>query len=142
MAETAVAVAAAIAAVADAVAIDPVEVVLAGHSQGGAAALATCLDPASGPPPRAVAALASYLPHRDDGIDPTRVAGLPALFAHGLDDRVMDPIRGRGAARAFERWGALVEWEDVAGGHRLGPALLEPLARLLSRLVVDDAGSR
>ena len=141
VAETAVAVAAAIAVVAETAAIDPAEVVLAGHSQGGAAALATCLDPAAGRRPRAVAALASYLPHRDDGIDPTRAVGLPALFVHGLDDRVMDPIRGRGAARAFERWGAQVEWEDVAGGHRLGPALLTPLARLLSRLAVDDAGS-
>ena len=62
VAETAVAVAAAIAVVAETAAIDPAEVVLAGHSQGGAAALATCLDPAAGRRPRAVAALRSTCP--------------------------------------------------------------------------------
>ncbi|MCU0311489.1 MAG: hypothetical protein MUE36_11175 [Acidimicrobiales bacterium] len=129
---------AAVAVVAEAAGIEKGEVVLGGHSQGGAAALATSLDPALGAPPRAVVALAAYLPHRDGGLDGERMAGRPALFAHGLDDAVMDPIRGRGAARALERWGARVEWEDVPGGHRLGPDLLDPLARWLDGLADAD----
>lgn len=121
--------------------IDRSAVVIGGHSQGGAAALATSLDPAFGSPPAAIAALAAYLPHREGGLDGSRVDGRSVLMVHGVDDGAVEPIRGRGAARALERWGARVDWHDVAGGHRLGAPLLEPLARWLSAMVEASGSS-
>jgi phospholipase/carboxylesterase len=116
------------------------DVVLAGYSQGGAAALATLLDPTSGPPPAAVGVLAGYLAHRDDDrLDLARAAGRPVLFAHGRDDDMVDPLRGRGAAKALHRGGARVTWAEVAGSHRLGPGLLAPLAAWLADLAAGRA---
>ncbi len=134
VARAAAAIDAALDQVAGAAGIDRSAVVLGGHSQGGAAALATSLDPALGSPPAAIAALAAYLPHREGGLDGSRVEGRSVLLVHGTDDRAVEPIRGRGAARALERWGARVDWHDVLGGHRLGAHLLEPLARWLARM--------
>lgn len=115
------------------------DIVLVGYSQGGAAALATALDPTIGPAPRAVGLLAGYLAHRDDEhLDLSRVAGRPALFAHGIDDDMVDPIRGRGAAKALHRAGAVVSWREVASSHRLGPSLLAPLREWLAALVSGD----
>nr|WP_283251139.1 hypothetical protein [Rhabdothermincola salaria] len=111
------------------------EVVLVGYSQGGATALATALDPRLGPPPAAVALLAGYLVHRDDDeLDLSRAHGRPVLVAHGRDDDMVDPLRGRAAAKALHRRGAVTSWQEVAGSHRLGPALLAPLAAWLDAL--------
>ena len=75
------------------------ELVIAGFSQGGALALAHLVDPTSTVTPRAVAALASYLPSRDQQlIDLSRASQRPILFAHGEDDELVEPIRGRSAS--------------------------------------------
>lgn len=132
-------VAVALDAVAEAAAVPRDEVVLAGYSQGGALALATLLDPTSGPAPRAVGVLAGYLAHRDsDVMDLGRAEGRPVLVAHGTDDRTVEPLRGRGAAKALHRGGALVSWADVAGTHRMGPDLLGALRRWLAALAADE----
>jgi predicted esterase len=111
------------------------EVVLVGYSQGGALALATALDPSSGPPPPAAAMLAGYLVNRDDGdLAFERVAGRPVLVGHGADDHVVETMRGRSAAKVLHRKGALVTWSEVVGGHRFGPDLLGPLRTWLAAL--------
>jgi predicted esterase len=106
----------------------PVDAVaIAGFSQGGATVLATTLDPTVTVRPGAVAVLAGDLPHRDDALDTTLLAGRPVLFAHGTDDEMMDVVRGRSAARTLHRGGASVTWTEVESPHRLGPALLDPM---------------
>ncbi|HEY6533294.1 MAG TPA: hypothetical protein VIY72_13375 [Acidimicrobiales bacterium] len=103
------------------------DLVVVGFSQGGATSLATLLDPAVGIRPRALGVLAGYLPHREDDLDPSLAAGMPVLFVHGSDDEMMDIVRGRSAARALDRAGAVVTWTEVESRHRLGPPLVDPL---------------
>ena len=110
--------------------LDESRLVLGGFSQGGALALATALDPTVSFTPAGVAALAPYLMHRDP-LDPTRVAGRPALIVHGRHDEQVEQTRGRAAAKYLERSGAEVTWHDVEGGHHLGPVLLAPLGEWL-----------
>lgn len=107
--------------------------VVAGFSQGGALALAHLLDPSSTISPRAVAALSSYLPSRDEHlIDITRASDHPVLLAHGEDDELVEPIRGRSAAKALHRAGALVTWSEVSGGHRFETPIVDEFARWLA----------
>ena len=109
--------------------------VVAGFSQGGALALAHRVDPTAMVSPSAVAALASYLPSRDDQlIDLSRSNGRPLLFAHGEDDELVEPLRGRSASKAFHRAGALVTWSEVSGGHRFDTPLTAELAAWLDAL--------
>jgi predicted esterase len=113
--------------------------VIAGFSQGGALALAHLVDPTSTVTPRAVAALASYLPSRDeDLIDLSRASQRPILFAHGKNDELIEPIRGRSASKAFHRADALVSWVEVDGGHRFDTPLIDELAAWLSALSLGD----
>lgn len=105
------------------------ELVVVGFSQGGAIALAHLVDPTSLVTPRATAALAAYLPSRDDHlIDLSRAAGRPVLFAHGEEDELIEPIRGRSASKALHRADALVTWKEVSGGHRFDTPLTSELA--------------
>jgi len=109
--------------------------VLAGFSQGGALALATLLDPATTRPPEAVGVLAGYLPTRPDGtIDLQQAVGRPVLFAHGDDDALVEPLRGRSAAKALQRAGATVSWHATEGGHRFDGPLLDAFGTWLSAL--------
>jgi predicted esterase len=115
------------------------QIVLVGYSQGGAAALATLLDPTTGDPPLAVGVLAGYLAHRDaDHLDLTRAAHRPVLVAHGTDDTMVETLRGRSAARVLHRHDASVTWSEAPGGHRLGRHLLAPLADWLATLADGD----
>lgn len=117
--------------------------VLAGFSQGGALALATFLDPDGGMPPRAVAVVSGYLPARDDAaIDPARATGRPVLFAHGEDDEIIEPLRGRSAAKALQREGAAISWITTSGGHRFGGDLLRPVREWLAALARDETPTR
>jgi len=109
--------------------------VVAGFSQGGALALAHLVDPTSTITPSAAAALAAYLPSRDDAlIDLSRASQRPVLFAHGEDDELVEPIRGRSAAKAFHRADALTTWSEVRGGHRFDTPLTDQLATWLTAL--------
>jgi len=109
--------------------------VLAGFSQGGALALATLLDPATSTPPAAVGVLAGYLPSRPEGaIELDRAWGLPLLLAHGDDDALVEPLRGRSAAKALQRAGASVSWIPTEGGHRFDGPLLDALGAWLAAL--------
>lgn len=117
-------------------------VVLAGFSQGGALALATALDPDGGPPPDAIAVLSGYLPARvDASIDVSRAAGLPFLVAHGEDDETVEPLRGRAAAKALQRSGAVLTWASTPGGHRFAGDLLVPLQQWLGALARGETPS-
>lgn len=110
-------------------------VVVAGFSQGGALALATLLDPEGGPTPDGVAVISGYLPVRADAtIDLDRAVGLPVLFAHGDDDELVEPLRGRAAAKALQRAGAAVSWVATPGGHRFDGELLAPVRNWLDAL--------
>jgi phospholipase/carboxylesterase len=113
--------------------LDPDRLVLGGFSQGGSLALSVAFDRTTAVRPRAVAAIAPYLLHRDE-IDPERMAGRPALIVHGRHDAQVEQTRGRAAAKFLERSGATVTWVDVEGGHHLGPVLLEPLGTWLADL--------
>ena len=111
------------------------QVVLVGHSQGGAVALATTLDPSAGPSVRAVGVLAGFLANRpDDALDLDRVRHTPLLFVHSPDDPTIDLLRGRSAAKALGRAGADVTFVEVTGEHRLGPELAAPLGGWLAQL--------
>jgi predicted esterase len=117
--------------------------VVAGFSQGGALALAHLVDPTSNVSPSAVAALASYLPSRDEElIDLSRASGRPILFAHGEDDELVEPIRGRSASKAFHRAGANVTWSEVSGGHRFDTPLIAELATWLDALACGEQPQR
>ncbi len=122
----------------DELGLTPEALVTVGFSQGGALALATLLDPSVAAPPSAVGVLAGYLPHRTTGLELGRSGGLPVLLAHGRDDETIDPIRGRAAAKALGRSGALVTWVDVDGGHRLRAPLVEPLVDWLAALAAGE----
>jgi predicted esterase len=115
--------------------------VIAGFSQGGALALASLLVPSFHPTPNAVAVLAGYLPDHDD-IDLASAMGRPVLVAHGRDDATVDTIRGRSAAKALDRSGAIVSWSEVDGGHRFGPDLLSPFRLWLDELVRGELPGR
>jgi predicted esterase len=135
LAESVAAVAAALGTVAAESGLDRSDVVLAGHSQGGALCLATALDPGTGTPPRAVGVLGGYLPDRDDGqLALDRLAGTPVLVAHSPDDETIDYLRGRSASKALGRAGADVRFVEVGGEHRLGPDLARPLGAFLAEL--------
>jgi len=135
LADAVAAVAAALDTVATEATLPRDDVVLAGHSQGGALCLAAALDPGTGAVPRAVACLGGYLPDRDDGqLDLERLAGTPVLVAHSPDDETIDYLRGRSAAKALGRAGADVRFVEVAGQHRLGPDLVTPLGAFLAEL--------
>ncbi|CAM8643023.1 COG0400 Predicted esterase [Acidimicrobiia bacterium] len=108
--------------------------VIAGFSQGGALALASLLVPSFQPMPNAVAVLAGYLADHDD-INLATAIDRPVLIAHGRDDETVDTIRGRSAAKALDRSGAIVSWSEVDGGHRFGPDLLAPFRLWLDELV-------
>ena len=115
--------------------------VIAGFSQGGALALASLLVPSFHPTPNAVAVLAGYLPDHDD-IDLASAMGRPVLVAHGRDDATVDTIRGRSAAKALDRSGAIVSWSEVDGDHRFGPDLLSPFRLWLDELVRAELPGR
>jgi phospholipase/carboxylesterase len=100
---------------------------VAGFSQGGALALAATLDPGAVVRPASVAALAAYLPHRERDQEPALAEGRHVLIAHWADDEVVDALLGRSAAKALERAGALVTWNEVDGGHHLAPHLVDVL---------------
>ena len=118
-------------------------IVLAGFSQGGALALATFLDPEGGPAPRAVAVVSGYLAaRRDVSIELSRAADRPVLFAHGEDDEVVETLRGRAAAKAMQRAGALVTWAPTSGGHRFGGELLDPVREWLEALARGETPQR
>ncbi|MEX1217645.1 MAG: hypothetical protein WEA11_03890 [Acidimicrobiales bacterium] len=118
------------------------ELVVAGFSQGGALALAHLVDPNTSIAPGAVAALAAYLPSRDDHLLVLeRAAHRPLLFAHGEDDELVEPLRGRSAAKAFTRSGAIVTWATVAGGHRFDQPLTDQLALWLNTIAQGDRPS-
>ncbi|MEI7622064.1 MAG: hypothetical protein WCJ88_00760 [Actinomycetes bacterium] len=111
------------------------DLVVAGFSQGGALALAHLIDPTSVVRPSAVGVLAGYLPSRDDHlIDLSRSATRPVLFAHGEDDELVEPIRGRSASKAVHRAGGIVTWAEVSGGHQFGQPLTTVLAAWLEGL--------
>lgn len=116
------------------------EFVLCGFSQGGALALATLLDP-SVTAPAAVAALAAYLPHRDE-MDLARAAGRPVLLAHGTDDATVEILRGRAAAKALHRADAVVSWSEVDAVHRFDGELLDALREWLGGLADDTIPHR
>jgi phospholipase/carboxylesterase len=109
--------------------------VIVGFSQGGALALAHLVDPTSTMTPSAVATLAAYLPSRDEElIDLSRASQRPILFAHGEDDELIEPIRGRSASKAFHRANAVVSWVEVSGGHRFDTPLTDELSAWLDAL--------
>lgn len=99
------------------------DITLIGFSQGGALALAVATGADGGPRPGAVACLGGYLLARDE-LELGRVAGLPTLVAHGTDDEMIEPLRGRAAAKALARGSAVVQWSEVDGGHVLDGPLL------------------
>jgi predicted esterase len=85
--------------------------------------------------PSAVATLAAYLPSRDEElIDLSRASQRPILFAHGEDDELIEPIRGRSASKAFHRANAVVSWVEVRGGHRFDTPLTDELSAWLDAL--------
>lgn len=117
-------------------------IVLVGFSQGGALSLATVLDPTTDLRPRAVGIVAGYLATRaEPAIDLSLAAGLPVLFAHGEDDELVEPLRGRSAAKALQRAGAIVSWHATSGGHRFSGELLVPLRDWLAALARGDSPS-
>lgn len=117
----------------------PDDLVIAGFSQGGAIALAHFVDPTAAVQPSAVATLSGYLPTRDDTlIDLTRATHRPVLFVHGEDDDLVEPVRGRSAARAIHRSGGLVSWHEVSGGHRFDLPITSKLALWLDALARGD----
>jgi predicted esterase len=117
------------------------ELVVVGFSQGGATTLATFLDPTVALSPAALGVLSGYLPVRDEELEVSRASGLPILFAHGTDDDMIDVLRGRSAANALARAGAVVTWTEVGGGHRLGPDLLDPLRGWLDAVADGSVAS-
>jgi phospholipase/carboxylesterase len=121
--------------------IGPDRLVIAGFSQGGALALASLLVPSFQPRPNAVAVLAGYLADHDH-IDLASAMSRPVLVAHGRDDATVDTIRGRSAAKALDRSGAIVSWHEVDGGHRFGPDLLAPFRLWLDELVRGELPDR
>ena len=113
--------------------------VVAGFSQGGAIALAHLVDPTATVQPSAVATLSGYLPSRDETLlDLSRASSRPVLFAHGEDDQLVEPIRGRSASKAVYRAGGLVSWYEVSGGHRFDEPLTSVLATWLEALARGD----
>lgn len=116
--------------------------VVAGFSQGGALALAHLVDPTATVQPGAVATLSGYLPSRDEQlIDLSRTTQRPLLFAHGEDDELIEPLRGRSAAKAVHRAGGSVSWTEVTGGHRFDQPLTDALERWLTALTRGDTPS-
>jgi len=116
--------------------------VVAGFSQGGAIALAHLVDPNSRIRPAAVATLSGYLPTRDATlIDLSRSVDRFVLFAHGEDDELVEPVRGRSAAKALHRAGSTVTWNEVAGGHRFDSPLTDALKLWLDAIVREERPS-
>ena len=97
-------------------------IVVAGFSQGGAAALAWAAAPWRTQPLAGVACVAGFLPgcvasalSSAPTADPPVLP--PALIVITEDDEVVDPFLGGMAARTFRRAGAVVTDVEVDAGH-------------------------
>lgn len=102
-------------------------VVLAGWSQGAAAALAYAMrgevTGISG-----VIAIAGWLPDLE-GLHWKPSTSVRVLALHGSDDEVVPVMAGRSAARFLERSGVEVTWHEFDAGHRVTAEMIEVATR-------------
>ena len=109
-------------------------IVVAGFSQGGAAALAWAAASARAQPLAGVACVAGFLPACIATALAADAAVLPpVLVVITEDDEVVDPFLGGIAARTLRRAGAVVADVTVEAGHAWTPAA--------TAVVVDWLGS-
>ena len=99
-------------------------IVVAGFSQGGAAALAWAASSTREQPLAGVVCVAGFLPGCVAAALAANAPGLPpALMVITEDDEVVDPFLGGIAARTLRRAGAVVADVAVAAGHEWTPAV-------------------
>lgn len=99
--------------------IDPVRIVLAGFSQGGAVVYHTAFLRWQGPL-GGVLALSTYAPTFNDNLQlENRQRDLPVLCLHGSQDDVVQPSMGRAAHDALLALGVPVSWREYPMGHEV-----------------------
>ncbi len=110
-------------------------IVLAGFSQGGAAALYAALRH----PFRlaGVAALSAYLIDSKRLVDEasTTNRGLPVFMAHGTEDDVVRFEWGETSRRVLEEAGWPVEWHEYPMGHGAVVEEIQALGRFIARVL-------
>lgn len=112
----------------------PIErVVLGGFSQGTVMSWAMSLGP-DRPAPAGLVAMSGFLP-RVAGypLDPSRLAGVPIVVAHGTLDPVIPATYGAEAAETLSAAGADVIRLESPVPHMIDPAWIEPIRELVQR---------
>lgn len=105
-------------------------IVVAGFSQGGAAALAWASAPGRRQPLAAVVCVAGFLPGAVGAGAP--VLAPPVLVVIPEVDEVVDPFLGGVAARALAKAGFAVTPLEVEGGHEWTPLISAAVAGWLA----------
>jgi phospholipase/carboxylesterase len=114
-------------------------VVVAGFSQGGAAALALGLMDVGRPRPRGVICIGGYLPDLDDAFDWAGAAGTPMLVAHGTEDEVVPFDMGADSAAVLQMNAVPVVFCRYPIGHETSAALLSDARAWLERVRAGEA---
>ncbi len=119
--------------------VEPVRIVLAGFSQGGAVALQVGLRHASRL--GGIAALSTYLPLEDslDAEASSANRSTPIFMAHGTDDPIV-PLQLAEASRgALTRRGYEVEWHDFPMPHSVCAEEVEAISAFFGRVLGNGA---
>ena len=114
--------------------VPPERIVLAGFAQGGAVALAAALQ--SRRPLAGVLALSTWLPRQLPRPISPAAAGVPVLFCHGTEDRVVRFELGQDSLRRAEALGLEPQFKSYTGlGHEYGgQEMIDVQQFLLSRI--------
>ena len=117
-------------------------IVLAGFSQGCAMALLAGLRHAQ--PLGGIVGMSGYLPIADTTAAERHAANArtPIFLAHGSEDQVVVPSRGRDTRDALELLGYEVEWHEYAMGHSVCMEEIADLNRWLLRVLSEPRASR
>ena len=115
--------------------VEPVHIVLAGFSQGGAIALQTGLRY-----PRRLAgvmALSTYLPLADTLAREATPANkaTPIFMAHGIYDPLIPLAMGAGSMTLLTGFGYTVEWRQYPMPHSVCPQEIEDIGAWLRRVL-------
>lgn len=107
---------------------DPQRLVLMGFSQG--AALSFALVEGLEKVPRAVVALAGYLPDGEN----TKIAQIPVFWGHGVEDELVPIERARKDVNTLKAMGTEIQYCEADVGHKLGIECTRGLRRWLVEL--------
>ena len=113
--------------------IAPDRTVLGGFSMGSVMSYSLGLG-ADRPAPAGILAFSGFIP-TVEGWEPQIPRNTAAFIAHGRADPIMDVEFARTARRLLEGAGMSVEYHESDVGHTIDPAVIQPAADWLKRVI-------